>query len=693
MGESRGALKLFHDVRDQLAVILDELANVAEERDIEEIVRKDRVETQQKLADRLRERAKNVQNKETFKLAVVGEFNAGKSTFINALLRRELLSVSWKPSTATKTVLKYGEPERFRVSYQEDQRRSPIIRESMNLLEDLANFTSDPTIGDDEARLKNEVQSLAKQIKEVEVWCKADFLNKEEIDIVDTPGLGAVFTEHKEVTYSLIPEVDATMFLFPIDPGISEEDILFLRYVREHIKQIFFVMTKSDYARSRAEREERASFNHTTIRVKADFAEEEMRSIYPVSARMELERKDRSELSKVVDENDPSGFPKVVNELVRFLVSSSGAARLGAPLEFAREKWQLLFKETDKDIRDADKNLEMLKNELTFLENERNNVELAKNEILRDINISVQEMQIDATDGIEHLPLLLQQKVENAIDSYDRKQLQKANQNLPIVLKEGISSWVKEKETRFETRRTMLQSRVEKEMRRIVEQLEGLGSEPEGKRLTDFDTLLANKMFSRAAVKVGFGMAGKAGIAGLGAGGVVLAGLLVGFTLPVLLIIGAPVIAAIISGGGGALKYKEEMQKMLKDDLKKPLPPPNTNNIYDAVVKGGYEEGRIQPGLKETMTNTFIAWGNALEEEMKEWIANQIGSRITQLERHIREKESGKWNRESNLERYQLAMNQLREIEGNLTRVEMIVQNMINGKFREEQGDGEATSS
>ena len=392
MSVSGEALPLFKDVRDQLVVVLDELASIAEERDAEETVLKDRVQTRQKMADRLRERAMNVQNKETFKLAVVGEFNTGKSTFINALLNYEILSVSWKPSTAARTVLRYGEAERFKVSYQSDLNRRDDVYDSSNLHEDIAKFTSDTTIGDDEARLKGNVASLATRIKEVEIWCRALFLKEQEIDIVDTPGLGAVFPEHKEVTYSLIPEMDATMFLFPLDPGISEEDILFLRFMREHIKQIFFVMTKSDYARSPVERDERASFNRTTIQVKANFTEAQMGQVYPVSARLELERmKQPVDFELEGKTQSDTGFPEVIEELIKFLVSSSGVARLESPMEFAQERWQTLFKGTEKDIQDVDKDLQTLKDELAHLEGERAYIETTKDDKVRLIVNKVED--------------------------------------------------------------------------------------------------------------------------------------------------------------------------------------------------------------------------------------------------------------------------------------------------------------
>src|SRR5581483_5615820 len=60
---------------------------------------------------KLRERTQRIHSRQSdpnMYLAVVGEFNAGKSTFINALLREELLQTSAVVATATSTRICYG---------------------------------------------------------------------------------------------------------------------------------------------------------------------------------------------------------------------------------------------------------------------------------------------------------------------------------------------------------------------------------------------------------------------------------------------------------------------------------------------------------------------------------------------------------------------------------------------------------
>ncbi len=119
------AQQRFRDTRNKLVVILNDLADVAQIRG-EEIVLDDkaarkgskesRTHDKRPLADVLQQKAKTVAASAPFRVAVVGEFSRGKSTLINALLGRDVLATNFLPNTATRTVLKYGKPERFRVS-------------------------------------------------------------------------------------------------------------------------------------------------------------------------------------------------------------------------------------------------------------------------------------------------------------------------------------------------------------------------------------------------------------------------------------------------------------------------------------------------------------------------------------------------------------------------------------------------
>lgn len=239
------------------------------------------------------------------KVVVIGEFSRGKSTMINALMGREVLVSDFRPNTATHTVIKYGEPERFQVTYVKESGKAPFKKNSLDLRKDLEAVTSDPSM----ALLRGDKTSLAEQILKVEIWCNSEFLRTTNIALIDTPGLGSIFPAHRKITAELIPSSDAVLFLVQADPGPGEGDILFLRYIREYVDQIFFVLTKKDKARSADELEGMLEFARSTIESQAYL---DIKHLYAVSA-----------LQALQGNYEHSGFSEFVPALKAFLKSSA----------------------------------------------------------------------------------------------------------------------------------------------------------------------------------------------------------------------------------------------------------------------------------------------------------------------------------------------------------------------------------
>src|SRR5512135_1910862 len=97
------------------------------------------------------------QLEEIFLLVIVGEFNAGKSAFINALLGQKLLKEGVTPTTTQINLLHYGQ----------------------NLDRQMANSSL-------------HILTLPAPLLE-------------EISIVDTPGTNAVIREHEQITSEFVP--------------------------------------------------------------------------------------------------------------------------------------------------------------------------------------------------------------------------------------------------------------------------------------------------------------------------------------------------------------------------------------------------------------------------------------------------------------------------------------------------------
>lgn len=135
---------------------------------------------------------------ELFLLVIVGEFNAGKSAFINALLGRRLLEEGATPTTTRVHLLRYG---------------SEIAR----------------TVP--EANLEI-------------ITCPVEWL--EEINIVDTPGTNAIIQRHQEIAEDFVPRSDLVLFVTSADRPFSESERLFLNRIRSWGKKVVIVVNKVD---------------------------------------------------------------------------------------------------------------------------------------------------------------------------------------------------------------------------------------------------------------------------------------------------------------------------------------------------------------------------------------------------------------------------------------------------------------
>ncbi len=135
---------------------------------------------------------------ELFLLVVVGEFNSGKSAFINALIGRQMLAEGVTPTTAEINVLVHG----------------PAA--SNELLPGRARRLTAPV----------------------------DLLR--DIHIVDTPGTNAVIREHEALTTHFVPRADLVLFVTSVDRPFTESERQFLEGIRSWGKKVVVVINKQD---------------------------------------------------------------------------------------------------------------------------------------------------------------------------------------------------------------------------------------------------------------------------------------------------------------------------------------------------------------------------------------------------------------------------------------------------------------
>jgi len=186
-------------------------------------------------------------------VAILGQFKAGKSSFLNSLIGRRLLPVGVIPVTTVITRLSYGPVERAVVSTFEGERTEiPIER--------LDEYTS-------EAKNPGNAKNVA--VVDIEIPSLEEYAG---LRLVDTPGLGSVFKYHMETSENWLPEVGAAILAISADRPLSEHDLALLRDLLRYTPRIVLLLTKADLLTPHQREEVVAFFRDTLEReLKRDF--------------------------------------------------------------------------------------------------------------------------------------------------------------------------------------------------------------------------------------------------------------------------------------------------------------------------------------------------------------------------------------------------------------------------------------
>lgn len=166
----------------------------------------------------------HVRAKEPMKVAITGQFSSGKSTFLNALLSKNILPTGITPVTSKVNYIRYGNEFRIQVHYKDG-------RDEYQQIEDIARFTDQ--------------RCAVEEIEYLTLYAPLEMLR--EITFVDTPGLNSQDDTDTITTQRVLKDVDGIIWLSLIDnAGKMSEAQTLSQYMEQYQNKSLCVLNQKD---------------------------------------------------------------------------------------------------------------------------------------------------------------------------------------------------------------------------------------------------------------------------------------------------------------------------------------------------------------------------------------------------------------------------------------------------------------
>src|ERR1035438_5621037 len=160
-------------------------------------------------------------------VAVLGRFKAGKSSFLNHFLRRDILPVGVVPVTAVVTEIRYSPCEEARVHHHDGR---------------------DPEVPLDQIGAYISEKENPENVKQVDLISVAlpELRPFRGLKFVDTPGRESALSHNTETSLRWLPNVGLALVAVSVDPPLSQRDIELLTSLYQYTPKVGVLLTKAD---------------------------------------------------------------------------------------------------------------------------------------------------------------------------------------------------------------------------------------------------------------------------------------------------------------------------------------------------------------------------------------------------------------------------------------------------------------
>lgn len=376
-----------------------------------------------------------IQKELIFKVLCLGEFNAGKSTFLNNFfLEENILPTGVIPTTSKITTIKYGEKKELTIVDEGDETHS-----YQDNISDI---------------LKNSVAKEGLDLsstKEVFLTIPSNVL-KDGVVVVDTAGLNDSEKERSLLTINYVEQADAVIFLLRAGMPWSESEKDFLEekiFTKKDLNKIFFVINYWDILETKDEKDKVLTYiseqiNKSLSKLEASDGISKKLELFTISAKTgENFDKLKTELFKYLEQTKSQ---EILNQKAITL-----NARLSESIDFLKKQKEQII---DENIN--------LKNEKDKIFNESKEFKSQKKEFEYKVTKRLDSVYENFLENIEQESATLKR---NMIEELDRKI---SKNNDVKIIKNIIETALKKSQRKSEDNFRKISNKFKKDLNDIL---------------------------------------------------------------------------------------------------------------------------------------------------------------------------------------------------------------------------------
>ncbi len=350
---------------------------------------------------------------DTLNVIILGEVKRGKSSFINALIGRNLLPIGPTPTTATINILKYSKNEEIVVCYLNGKtEKLELTENSLNKFTASSEFKSD-------------------DIKYVEVYIDHPMLKNKAV-IIDTPGVNDICETRSEITYGFLPLVDLAIFVLDSTQPLSKSESEFIKtqFIKKSQSKVLFTLGKID------------RINHDEIKDSIECCNERLSKIIKVDKGDVIIPFSSKLHSK--DKNDSnSGIEQLRSKIDEYISKTNRNQRR---IDLLNATLKNFIEAVDNEIGvhenimkmsvdEKNKAIEEIKSNIngknSNFENFKKYMELVRSKVIAGITKSFETFSNDLVQSLAHM-----------IDTYSGNPKELVEKHLPYQIKISLKKWV-----------------------------------------------------------------------------------------------------------------------------------------------------------------------------------------------------------------------------------------------------------